>query len=154
MLVLKTLHVLGATLFLGTGLGSAWYKLRAWRSGDVRIIAWTDREVVLADWVFTIPSGVLMPVTGLWLAHLYGMPWTTGWLKWAIGGYACAGLFWLPAAWLQLRMRRMSTLAAATGAPLPPEWRAAHLAWMLLGVPSFLATLVTVWVMVTKQPLF
>ena len=154
MLLLKTVHVLGATLFLGTGLGSAWYKVRSWRSGDVRIIAWADREVVLADWLFTIPSGVVMPVTGLWLAHLYGIPWTAGWLKWAIGGYACAGLFWLPAAWLQLVMRRLSTTAATTGTPLPPEWRRARRIWTLLGVPSFGATVVTVWVMVTKQPLF
>lgn len=153
MLLLKTLHVLGATLFLGTGLGSAWYKLRSWQSEDVRVIAWADREVVFADWIFTIPAGVIMPVTGLWLAKLYGMPWTTPWLLWAIGGYAVAGIFWLPAAWLQIRMRQLSTAAAAAGTPLPPEWRRAQRMWALLGVPSFGATVVTVWVMVTKQPL-
>ncbi len=36
--VLKTLHVLGALLFLGVGMGSAWYKLRADASlGDVTL---------------------------------------------------------------------------------------------------------------------
>ena len=29
-LLLKTLHILSATLLFGTGLGSAYYALRAW----------------------------------------------------------------------------------------------------------------------------
>lgn len=150
-LLLKTIHVLGATLFLGTGLGSAWYKLRAWRSGDVAVIAWTDREVVRADWLFTVPAGIAMPVTGLWMASLVGLPWTTPWLAWAIGGYVLAGLTWLPAAALQLRMRRLSALALAQGTALPPAWHQAQRTWTLLGLPSFAATLVTVVVMVTRQ---
>ncbi len=154
MLLVKALHILGATLFLGTGLGSAWYKLRSWMSGDVRVIAWADREVVLADWVFTVPAGLLMPVTGLYLAHLYQLPLDTPWLVWAMGGYTAAGLTWLPAAALQLRMRRLSTEADRQGAPLPEAWRSAQRTWALLGVPSFTATVVTVYVMVTKQAPF
>ena len=39
-LVLKAIHILGAVLFLGTGAGSAYYKLRAGASKDVAVVAW------------------------------------------------------------------------------------------------------------------
>lgn len=150
-LVLKTVHVLGAVVFLGTGLGSAWFKLRAGRSGDLAVIAWTDREVVRADWIFTVPAGLTMPLTGLWMAWLLGLPWSTPWVAFGIGGYALAGLCWLPAAALQLRMRALSSQALSAGQPLPPAWHDAQRIWLVLGFPSFLAAVATVAVMVLKR---
>jgi uncharacterized membrane protein len=119
---LKALHVLAACLFFGAGLASAWYKLRASRADSVAVVAWMDREVVLADWLF-----------------------------YALIGYTAAGLTWLPAAALQLQMRQLSAEALAAGAPLPPDWFVAQRRWALLGLPSFLAAVSTLWVMVTKQ---
>ncbi|MCK6503063.1 DUF2269 domain-containing protein [Myxococcota bacterium] len=150
-LVLKTVHVLGAVLFLGTGLGSAWYKLRAAASGELAVIAWVDREVVRADWIFTVPAGLVMPITGLWMASVLGLPWSTPWVAFGIGGYVVAGACWLPAAALQLRMRRLSGQALEAGQPLPPAWHQAQRAWLLLGLPSFLAAVATVAVMVFKR---
>ena len=79
--VLKTLHVLGAVLFLGAGMMTAYYKVRADRSGDLKILVWYQREIVLADWLFTTPSAVILPVTGIWLAKAYQLPLTTGWVQ-------------------------------------------------------------------------
>ncbi|WP_369014999.1 DUF2269 family protein, partial [Escherichia coli] len=44
---LKSLHILSMVLLFGTGLGSAFYKWMADRSGDVQHIAITNRHVVL-----------------------------------------------------------------------------------------------------------
>lgn len=152
-MILKTLHILGAVLFLGTGAGSAWYKLRAARSKNLQVVAWCDAEVVFADWVFTVPSGVLMPVTGLWLVTLSKAPLGSPWIWQGLVGFALAGLTWLPAAVLQIRMRRLSARALAEGARLPPAWYAMQRAWALLGIPSFAAAAAVVWMMVTKQGL-
>ena len=152
--LLKTVHVLSAALFFGTGLGSAWYKWRADRSGDVRSIAWIQREIVLADWLFTVPSGVLLPVTGVAMAWSYGLPLTTPWIATGIAGYTVAGLCWLPAAWLQLRMRRLADQAVLRGEPLPDAFHRAARQWLLLGVPAFLAAALTIWVMVAKGAAF
>lgn len=149
-LALKALHVLGAAAFLGTGAGSAWFKFRAWRSGDVAAIAWVDAEVVRADWVFTVPAGLLMPVTGFAMTMLSGVPLSTPWVLGGFLGYALAGVCWLPAAYLQLEMKALSAKAKAEGTPLPPAWHSAQRTWALLGLPSFLSTLVVVWLMVTK----
>lgn len=150
-LYLKAIHVGAAILFLGTGLGSAFYKWRADRSGSVAVAAWAQRNVVLADWLFTVPSGIVLPGTGLWLAHLYGLPFTTSWVLFGIVGFAIAGLTWLPAAWIQLRMRRLADEALASGAPLPEEFHRLHRFWLALGVPSFGAAVATIWVMVGKH---
>ncbi len=153
LLVLKSIHVLAVVLFLGTGLGSAWYKLRAARSREVAVIAWCDAEVVFADWVFTVPSGVVVPGTGLLLVYLYHLPLLTPWVWQGLLGYTIAGLTWLPAAFLQIRMRRLSAEAKQNGGELPPRWHAMQRTWALLGVPSFAATMAVVWMMVSKQGL-
>ncbi|MFZ2321641.1 MAG: DUF2269 family protein, partial [Pseudomonas sp.] len=45
-LSLKTLHILSMLLLFGTGLGSAFYKWMADRSGNLAHIAVTNRHVV------------------------------------------------------------------------------------------------------------
>jgi len=157
-LVLKVLHVLGAVLFLGTGLGSAWYLLRADASGDLRTMEWVHREIVLADWVFTVPSGVLLPVTGLWMAVHAGMPvMGTPWIAWGLTGYVIAGACWVPAAVLQIRMARLVEAALAAGETrrdeLPASFERMRRWWLGLGVPAFLAAAAVVWMMVSKRAL-
>lgn len=151
-LFVKWLHILMGFVFLGTGAGSAWYKLRAWRSRDVRVVAWCDREIVRADWIFTVPSGVGAPATGLWLVYLYKLPlFGTTWVLWGIGGWMVAGIAWLPAAWLQIKMRRLAEAALAEGrTELPDGYDRMQKAWALLGLPSFAAAVFVVWVMVAK----
>ncbi|MCP4872561.1 MAG: DUF2269 domain-containing protein [Proteobacteria bacterium] len=148
--VLKTLHVLGALLFLGVGMGSAWYKLRADASGDLRVVVWAQREIVLADWLFTVPSALILPITGLWMANLFGMPWTEGWVGLGLLGFVCAGLLWLPAVALQYRMRTLAEAALEQGTELGPDFARARLAWLALGFPAFIIAAGTIWVMVAK----
>ncbi len=152
--LLKAVHILAAVLFLGTGLGSAFYKWRADRSDDLRVIVWAQRNIVLADWLFTVPAGLALPVTGLWLVYLYDLSLFTPWILVSICGYLVAGLTWLPAAWLQLRMQRLAETALEQGAELSPLFEHYRRIWLGLGVPSFLAALVTVWAMVAKHRFF
>ncbi|HEX7602362.1 MAG TPA: DUF2269 domain-containing protein [Polyangiaceae bacterium] len=149
-MLVKTVHVLAAVLFLGFGLASFFYKSLAFRARSPEIALWCDRQIVLADWIFTIPSGLALPATGALLVGLYHLPWTTGWVLTGLAGYAIAGLTWLPAARLQLVMCRLSEHSVATGTPLPPEYGSALRTWRLLGVPSFLGTMLALWAMVSK----
>ncbi len=66
--IVKTLHVVSATILFGTGLGTAFFMWRADRSGDVAAVAFAARHTVLADWLFTAPAVVFQPLSGLWLA--------------------------------------------------------------------------------------
>ena len=70
--MIKWLHIVSSTVLLGTGAGIAFFFLRAQRTGDTKIIAAVDRDVVLADMVFTATAVVLQPVTGIVLAFMAG----------------------------------------------------------------------------------
>jgi uncharacterized membrane protein len=148
---LKTLHILSMVLLFGTGLGSAFYKWMADRSGNVAHIAITNRHVVLADWVFTTPTVIFQPISGLWMVYLLGMPLSTPWIAISLSLYVLAGACWLPVVWLQMRMQKIASDANASGSALPDVyWRMAR-CWFWLGVPAFIAMVLVVVLMVFKH---
>lgn len=149
-LVVKWLHVLSSTVLFGTGLGSAFYMFFTNRSGDVRAIAIVTRRVVVADWLFTTPTAIVQPVTGFWLLHLSGLPWTVGWVLWSLVLYVIAGACWLPVVWMQIRMADIAERAATAGEALPARFWRYHKAWTALGWPAFIAFVAIFFLMVVK----
>jgi len=148
---LKTLHILSMVLLFGTGLGSAYYKWMADRSGNVAHIAVTNRHVVLADWLFTTPTVIIQPLTGLAMVLLAGWPIGTPWIVSSLGLYGVAGVCWLPVVWLQIRMRDEANAAVAQRRALSHRyWRMARW-WFWLGVPAFTAMVLVVAMMVIKH---
>lgn len=149
-LVVKWLHILSSTFLFGTGIGSAFYMLFTSLSRDVRAIAVVSRHVVLADWIFTTTTVIIQPLTGMYLIHLAGFPWTSRWIMWSIALYALAGACWLPVVWIQIKMRDMAQVAARDGTELPQQyWRYLRI-WTLLGIPAFIAMVLVFWLMVSK----
>lgn len=149
-LLVKWVHVLSSTVLFGTGLGSAFYVFTTNRGGDVRAIASVTRRVVWADWLFTAPTAIVQPLTGAWLVHLAGMPWTSRWLLWSVLLYLLAGACWLPVVWLQIRMAAMARAAARDGAPLPSLYWRYSAVWTWLGWPAFAAFIGIFYLMVVK----
>jgi uncharacterized membrane protein len=149
-LLMKWLHILSSTFLFGTGVGSAFYLLFATLSRDVRAIAVVTRLVVLADWIFTSTTVILQPLTGLYLVHLAGLPLHSRWIAWSLALYAIAIACWLPVLWLQLRMKQLAQAAAANGAALPNAYWRCFRAWVLLGIPAFLAFVAVFYLMVAK----
>ena len=149
-LTIKWLHILSSTLLFGTGLGSAFYMFCASRTRDPRVVAVVVRHVVLADWLFTTPTILLQPATGLYLVHLAGYPLTSRWLFASIVLYLLAVAAWLPVVWIQMRMRDLAARAAAAGAALPPLYGRYLRAWVALGIVAFVALVIVFWLMVAK----
>lgn len=149
-LLLKYIHIISATLLFGTGLGTAFHGWMAGRSRDLHALAVVNRNVVLADWLFTTPAVIVQPVTGVWLALEYGYPLTEGWLLASVALYLFVGACWLPVVWLQIRMHRMAAKALAEGAPLPDLYDRYARIWFLLGWPAFIGVLVIFWLMVFR----
>ena len=148
--IVKTVHILSAAILFGTGLGTAWFMWRADRSGNAATIAATARNVVLADWLFTMPAVILQPLSGFWLVRLIGYAPTEPWLMWSYGLYLLAGACWLPVVWLQIRMCDLAVAAAANAVPLPIRYRRYARLWFALGWPAFAAVVVIVYLMVAK----
>ena len=149
--LLKTLHILSMVLLFGTGLGSAFYKWMADRSGNVAHIAVTNRHVVLADWIFTTPTVIFQPISGLWMVYLLDLSLATPWIAASFFLFALAGVCWLPVVWLQIRMHKVAADALAQASPLPGiYWRMARW-WFWLGVPAFTSMVLVVALMVFKH---
>ncbi len=150
-LTLKTLHILSMVLLFGTGLGSAFYKWMADRSGNTQHIAVTNKHVVLADWCFTTPTVIFQPISGVLMASMADIPLTTPWVAISLALYILAGTCWLPVVWLQIRMQKLAEGAVAANTPLPTDyWRMARY-WFWLGVPAFTSMVMVVALMVFKH---
>ena len=147
---LKWIHIVSSTLLFGTGLGTAFYLLVVTLTRDVGAIAVVSRYVVLADFLFTTPTAIIQPATGLWMAKIAGMPLSSKWIVWSIMLYIVAGACWLPVVWIQIRLREEAKRAAANGLPTTPTYWRFFTAWVLLGIPAFFAFLVIFYLMVAK----
>jgi uncharacterized membrane protein len=149
-LAVKWVHILSSTVLFGTGVGSAFYMLFASRTRDPRAVAVVVRHVVVADWLFTAPTLVLQPSSGLYLVHLAGMDLHSKWLVWSIGLYLLAGACWLPVVWLQIRMRDIAAHAAKRDVELPPVYWSYLKSWVALGVVAFFSLVAVFFLMVVK----
>jgi uncharacterized membrane protein len=126
-------------LLLGVGGGSAFYKFMADRSGNLEVIVHTNKMVVLADWLFTTPSAIIQPLTGVMLINMLNISLWTPWLLASIILYAFAGILWLVAVYLQLLMKKISLDAQAQNTFLDKKYFRLVRYWIILGVFSFLA---------------
>lgn len=150
VLILRWLHVLGACVLLGTGAGIAFFMLMAHRTGDARFIAGTARTVVLADWLFTASAVIIQPVTGYFLARSIGWSMREGWIALSLALYVMTGALWLPVVWMQMRMGKLASQAAATGAPLPATYHRLFKFWFACGLAAFGAVLAIIWLMLAR----
>ena len=143
---IKMVHIVSATVLFGTGIGTAYYMLRAYLSGDERAFAQTARHVVAADWLFTTPAVVVQLASGLWLAHKLGISARSNWFLTVIGLYLLVGACWIPVVWIQIRVRNLVAAGAARDA-----YRHLMRIWFALGIPAFGGVLVLVYLMVSKN---
>jgi len=151
LLLLKLLHLLGVILFVGNILTAALWKTRADASGDLRAIAYAQRGVMFADYVFTLPGVALILITGFWMASVSGRNiLQTGWLFTALILLIVTVLIWLfelfPG---QRQLIRLADEAVRTG-QLDPLFKGVTLRWTIFGILATLLPLVNVYLMVFK----
>lgn len=148
-LLVKTIHILSATVLFGTGLGIAFF-FWSGRRGDDAARLFAARATVRADFLFTLPAALLQPLTGAWLIWTAGFDPGATWLVFSYALYILAGLCWLPVVWLQIRMMKMLERKVDGAAFDADAYERLRRAWFLLGWPAFLGLVVAFWLMVTK----
>lgn len=152
--LLKTVHIISATLLFGTGIGTAFHMWMTHLTGDARAIASTAKNVVLADWLFTATSGVVQPITGF---AMIGQMGYDPWEAWLIASYLLYGVAascWFVVVRLQMRVSAIATECVNANAPLPPEYHRAMRAWFWLGWPAFVALIAIFGLMVFRPPIW
>lgn len=148
---IKITHIISASVLYGTGLGTAFYMFYVNLQNDVKLIAKATAEVVIADWLFTLTSGIVQAVTGFILVYMKGYSLLSFWVLGSILGYVIAGVCWVPVVWLQMRCRDLAIFASANNISLPDEYKKYFRIWWLLGIPAFIS-LVGVFYLMTNKP--
>ncbi len=149
-LVLRWMHIVGATVLFGTGAGIAFFMLMAHLTRDAKLIAHVAGTVVLADTVFTATAVVVQPVTGWMLARAVGWDLSEGWIVLSLGLYVLTGAFWLPVVWIQIQLRNIARACATTGTALPARYFKLFRIWFACGFPAFFAVAGILWLMLAR----
>src|ERR1700722_5573946 len=149
-LIIKTLHILSATVLFGTGLGIAFFFFCANKGADLAARYFAARTTVLADFIFTLPAVILQPLTGLWLIYHSGYRWTETWLVATYIIYIVAGLCWVPVVLIQIRLRNILKNCAKAKKPLPDSYHRLLRIWFVLGWPAFIGLIAVFFLMVAK----
>jgi uncharacterized membrane protein len=149
-LVMKSLHVVGAILFVGNIIVSGWWKAMADRTRDPRIIAFAQGQVTLTDWAFTLSGIVLLALSGAAGAAIGGLPAATPWIATGSALFGASGVIWIAILVpLQMRLGRMAKMFATSGA-IPADYWRLEKRWAVFGLIATLLPLAAVPVMVFK----
>ena len=151
MTIWLILHVLGVVLFLGNIITAAFWKLRAEATRKPEVVHHAVKNVMLADFVFTIPGLVLVTASGMIMAY-EGNLFSSGfnWLLLSVILFGVTGVIWsavlLP---LQRAMIRLSEDGIHAG-ELSPAFRQASRRWDYFGIVSTLVPVAVLILMIAK----
>lgn len=148
--LVKTLHIISATIVFGTGIGIANFMFFGHRSGTPVERAFAARMTVKADFLFTLPSVIVQPLSGAWLIWHGGFLWDDYWLVATYGLYILAAVCWVPVVFIQIRMKVMLEAQVCGETFDEAAYNRLFRTWFALGWPAFGGLVVIFWLMVTK----
>jgi uncharacterized membrane protein len=149
--IVLVLHIGSAMLLAGNLITSAFWKVRADRSGNLEAIAMTSRAVLLADYAFTLPGLAVLLLSGIVMVGITSWSrFQETWLAVSLLLLILTALIWLlrllP---LELRMRRMSREAVDGGA-LDPAYARVSRQWAMFGGIATTIVIVILFLMVIR----
>ena len=150
---IKWLHLIGAALLFGTGLGIAFFAWFGYRrglqTGEIALVRGVLRLTVIADTVFTAVAAAVQPITGYVMWRMTGGKWPDQWLLWVLALYVFVGLCWLPVVRLQIQLRDEAAQASTIG-ELSARFHRRFRIWFALGWPAFLGVMGLFVLMLTR----
>jgi uncharacterized membrane protein len=150
-LILKVLHILSVIAFLGNITTGLFWKARADRTREPRLIAHTLEAIIASDRWFTIPGVIGIVGFGIGAAVVGGFPLLhTGWVLWALVLFTLSGVAFM--AQVVPLQRRMAKLARQAAGDSPMDWNEYHQLsrrWHLWGgvalaLPALVAVLMVI----------
>ncbi|MAE94234.1 MAG: hypothetical protein CL910_06195 [Deltaproteobacteria bacterium] len=148
-LLLKVVHLLGVAVFAGVSFSNGFAALSAARSGDLSRIAFAFDLVVRQDHALLVPSALLLPVTGIWMAWLGGMPLWSGWLAEVLLLFLLLAILLALAIRLESRLHHLVDEALEIG-ELPSEFHRVMGWWSLLGAVASVGIVAMIVVMTAR----
>jgi uncharacterized membrane protein len=149
-LILKTIHIIGAILFLGNIIITGWWKFMANRTGNPVIIGFAQRQVTLTDFVFTAGGAATLLAAGITNILIYDISLTTNWIMWGLGLFTLSGIIWgtilIP---IQIKQAREAKQFTADTVISEQYWKR-ELQWYIYGITATILPLINIVFMVMK----
>jgi uncharacterized membrane protein len=149
-LLLKTLHIFGAMLFVGNIIVTALWKFMADRSRSAGIIAYAQRMVTRTDFAFTTVGAGLLMATGWIMGTQHGGVGEVYWIRMGWHLFLASVLLWgfvlIPVQVVQAQMARKFQLGGA----IPERYWGLARIWYVLGAVAVALPLVNLYFMVFK----
>jgi uncharacterized membrane protein len=149
--VLKALHVIGVVILVGNVTITAYWKVLADMSRDPKIVAYAQRGVTLADFIFTLLGIVLIMIGGYGAAYVRGMSLLEP--AWIVLGqilFGISGVIWLAVLVpLQIRQARAAR-KFADGGEMPASYLRDARLWLIWGIIATVPLVAAIYVMVVK----
>ncbi|HIF97702.1 MAG TPA: DUF2269 family protein [Myxococcales bacterium] len=152
-LVLKTLHLVAACIYLGVSVSNGHAKTRADGLRDPRASALALDFVVGQNRVFLLPASVVLLATGLGMAYVAGLPWVQGWLLGALLLFAALSVLLGLAIRVEGQLLALAVDAEREESALPEAYWRLSQRWSALGAIATLGILLMLATMVGRMNL-
>ena len=143
--LLKLIHILSATLMIGTGLGSAFYLFFTYKKAKASTVKDVLSLVVIADSIFTLPSVIVQLITGIFLSNLMSLLYTK-WFWIVIIASVVVLFLWLIAVVIQYKLKRL----LEEKEEITAQFHGLMKQWYYLGIFSFSGSIFLYYLMVYK----
>lgn len=141
------IHTISAILFIGNIMTAAFWKMKAEFTKDETHVHKTVKNIMLADYIFTIPSTIGLLGSGFLLAFQsnYSLQ-EINWLTVSIGLFILTGVIWLS---LLLPLQRKMMKYSGTPFNDKKYWKISR-TWNVIGTISVLLPVIILYLMIAK----
>lgn len=150
----KSLHILGAVLFLGNIIITGIWMFLAEKSKNVPVIQFATKAVNWMDVFFTAPGAAMILLSGLVQAPHHGGVYTQSWILMGLILFSLSGVIWLifliPD---QHRLINLSHQLTKTG-KLPTRFFQVLHRWYFWGILATILPIISLIVMILKPKLW
>lgn len=141
------IHTISAILFIGNIMTAAFWKMKAEFTKDETHVHKTVKNIMLADYIFTIPSTIGLLGSGFLLAfHSNYSLQEINWLTVSIGLFILTGVIWLS---LLLPLQRKMMKYSGTPFNDKKYWKISR-TWDVIGTISVLLPVIILYLMIAK----
>jgi uncharacterized membrane protein len=150
LVIWKFLHITGVVMLMGNITVTAIWKYFADRDGRPQVLGFAQKLITYTDWSMTVWGVGLTMIGGYGLAFAMGYSLATPWLLWSQALFVTTGVIWLGAIVpIQIKAARLAHGFAA-GGPVPPEYTALSMRWLVWGLISTVPLLGSLWLMLAR----